>query len=207
VGGTPYCLETFDDGSGRGASLYVGGAFTHAGGGLSSWGIAKWITCPGPIDSTCPGDTTLAACPCGNNGAFGHGCENSASTGGALLSASGTTFPDTLVLTSSGELPNSLSIFLQGNTLAPTVISFGDGLRCAGGMLLRLYVKGASAGTAQAPQAGDPSISARSASLGDPIQQGTYRYYQTYYRDPSMSFCPAGSTFNVSNGIRAVWGP
>ena len=42
-----------------------------------------------------------------------------------------------------------------------------------------------------APQAGDPSVSAQSALLGDPIAPGSSRYCQTYYRDPSLSFCPA----------------
>ena len=83
---------------------------------------------------------------------------------------------------------------------------FGDGLRCAGGALRRLYVTHSVNGTAVAPKAGDPSITTRSASLGDPIPPGAIRYYQTYYRDPSLGFCTtAGGTFNVSNGVRIIW--
>ena len=146
-------------------------------------------------------------CPCANAGAAGRGCDNSAATGGALLAASGSTSPDTLVLSVAGELPNALSIVLQGNAIAPTGLIFGDGVRCVSGALKRLYVKNASGGAVSAPGGGDASISARSAALGDPIAAGSDRWYQVYSRDPSSSFCPApaGGTYNISNGLRVRW--
>jgi hypothetical protein len=158
----------------------------------------------------CPGDGTgPTPCPCANSGASDHGCNNSIGTGGAELAASGTTSPDTVVLTSSDELASSLSIFLQGTVALATPVSFGDGVRCVGGVLKRLYVKNASSGTAFAPDfaGGDPSITTQSAALGDPIPSGATRFYQVYYRDPSTTFCPApiGNTFNVSNGRSIVW--
>jgi hypothetical protein len=75
--------------------------------------------------------------------------------------------------------------------------------------MTRLYVKMAINGIAISPQGTDASLSVRSAALGDPIQAGATRYYQTYYRDPSDTFCPfpPGGTFNVSNAIAAVWDP
>ena len=87
--------------------------------------------------------------------------------------------------------------------------SFGDGLRCAGGALKRLYSRSASLGTCSAPLPGDPSISARSAILGDPLSAGDVRVYQTQYRDPNPGFCPAptGGTFNSSNALVVIWGP
>jgi hypothetical protein len=150
-----------------------------------------------------------ADCPCGNLGSTGRGCQNSASTGGAKLTGAGGAFLsfDTMQLTSTGELPSSLSIFLQGTTaIVPTY--FGDGLRCAGGVLKRLYTKNAVAGTVIAPQGSDPTISSRSAALGDPIPAGATRVYQVYYRDPSLTFCPSlpGDTFNISNAIAVAWG-
>ncbi len=156
----------------------------------------------------CFGDATqVVPCPCNNAGASGRGCENSAGTGGAQLVASGATVPDTIVLSSSGELPSVLSIFLQGNATIGAPLVFGDGLRCVGGSLKRLYVKNAVAGTASAPAAGDPSVSAQSALLGDPIAPGTSRWYQTYYRDPNLGFCaaPQGNSFNVSSGLQLAW--
>jgi hypothetical protein len=156
----------------------------------------------------CFGDGTGAACPCGNSGALGHGCENSASTGGALLSATGQSSlsADTLTLVSSSELPSALSIPSQGTTMINPVF-FGDGLRCTGGSLKRLFKINAVGGVVTVPQTGDPSISARSAQLGDVIASGSTRYYYTYYRDPSLAFCasPAGNTWNVTNNLAVVW--
>jgi hypothetical protein len=159
-------------------------------------------------DAYCFGDgTTATACPCANTGLAGHGCENSAATGGAQLQANGMTSPDSAVLTSSGELASSLSIFLQGSTSNASGVLFGDGVRCVGGNLKRLYVRNASAGTVSAPAAGDPSITAMSALLGDPIAVGSLRHYQVYYRDPNLAFCPAppGGAFNVTNAVALIW--
>jgi hypothetical protein len=162
------------------------------------------------LESFCAGDGSQVPCPCGNDGASDHGCENSMSTGGARLSWSGhaSLSADDLVLTSSGEGARSLSILLQGNQESvPTI--FGDGLRCVSGSLKHLYVRGAVGGTVTMPQGSDPSISVRSAALGDPIPPNGLRYYQVYYRDEAPGFCPdpPGSTFNASNGLRAAWGP
>ncbi len=154
----------------------------------------------------CFGDGSGSACPCANSGLSGHGCANSAVAGGALLVASGTTSPDTIVLHSTGETPTALSIFLQGDaTIMPAI--YGDGLRCAGGILKRLYAKAASGGAVSAPAAGDLSITARSASLGNPIPPGDRRYYQVYYRDSNPTFCPSppGGTFNITNVVKIVW--
>jgi hypothetical protein len=157
----------------------------------------------------CPGDGSGAPCPCGNSGATGHGCENSSATGGAILTVAGAASLslDTLQLTSSSEKPTPVSIVLQG-TAAISSIHFGDGLRCTGGTLKRLYVKIAVNGVVIAPQSSDPTVSARSAAVGDPIPLGGTRCYQVYYRDSSATFCPApqGSTFNVSNAIAVAWG-
>jgi len=153
----------------------------------------------------CAGDgSTATACPCANTGQLGRGCENSAGTGGARLHASGATRPDAVVLQTDGELPSALSIFLQGDAASAHGIVFGDGVRCVSGQLLRLYVKSASGGAASAPQPGDLGITQRSAALGAPIETGTLRWYQAYYRDPLASFCP-GATFNVTNALRIAW--
>ncbi len=156
----------------------------------------------------CFGDgSTATACPCGNVGASGHGCANSAVAAGAKLKAMGRTSPDSVVLTASQMLPTSFSIFLQGSASVPSGAVFGDGVRCAGGSLLRLSTKSAVQGITQFPDATDLSITARSAALGAPIPSGAVRIYQTYYRDPSASFCPAptGSTFNITNAVSIQW--
>jgi hypothetical protein len=157
--------------------------------------------------SFCAGDGTLATpCPCFNFGLPGQGCDNSIGTGGALLSVTGSTMPDTMVLLSAGELPSVTSVFLQGTADIANGVVFGDGVRCAGGSLKRLAVKNAVNGAVLYPNLNDLSISARSAQLGDPIASGSSRYYQVYYRDPVVAFCgPPSSTFNVSSAIRIDW--
>ncbi|MFN0007234.1 MAG: hypothetical protein ACKVXR_04945 [Planctomycetota bacterium] len=156
--------------------------------------------------NVCFGDGSVAPCPCVNSGQTKTGCQNSHGTGGSWLFASGSVSPDTIVLHAAGELPNALSIFWQGNAVIPP-IAYGDGLRCAGGTLRRLYTKNASSGVVFAPAMGDPSITAQSAAIGVPIPPGGRRYYQVSYRDGNPSFCPSptGNTFNISNAVRINW--
>jgi hypothetical protein len=160
---------------------------------------------PGISSPTCAGDGSFEICPCFNFGAANHGCASSSNAAGALLSASGASSlaADSVQLTTSGEVSSALSIVLQGDTIVYQV-PFGDGLRCAGGHLERLFTKTASSGSIMAPSAGDPTISARSAALGDPYALGAMRIYQVYYRDPNIAFC--GNGFNATNGVFVVWG-
>ena len=203
----PYvaALLAFDDGVLGGPDLYVGGRFSTAG-GLPSFHVARWGNCES-APALCYGDGSAVPCPCGNAGLAGHGCDNSAGTGGARLESTGSPAADTLVLSQAGELDLSLSIFLQGSAELANPVAFGDGLRCAGGTLRRLYVANAVGGVVSAPGPGDPSIRAQSAALGDPLTPGSVRIYQVYYRDPALGFCPAppGSSFNVGNALRVTW--
>ena len=186
-------------------SLFVGGSFTGAG-ALASASMAEWRGCGAVGTPFCFGDLATSGCPCANKGAWRHGCENSATTGGAVLRALGTTQPDTLQLESTGELPTAPSVVLQGSAVSAPIV-FGDGVRCVGGALKRMYVHSAVGGALLVPAAGDLSVSARSAALGDPIAPGSMRAYQVYYRDPSGSFCapPAGNAWNVSSAVRIGW--
>lgn len=157
----------------------------------------------------CFGDGSSGPCPCSNQAAAGEGqgCVNSLGNAARLTNSGNASIgTDTLALTSSGELPDAFSVFLQGSAqLAPA--AFGDGLLCAGGNLLRLYSRNASAGSVSAPVGSDASISARSAALGDVISAGSTRYYQVYYRDAVASFCPppTGSDFNLSSALSILW--
>jgi len=178
-------------------------------GALDSDGDGLLDECETSSTAFCFGDGSLGTpCPCGNTGSIGRGCLNSSVLSpGALLSASGTVSLDTVVLTASDMLATVSCVFLQGTSSLSAGAVFGDGVRCVGGNLKRLYVKTASGGIAVAPGAVDSSIRARSAALGDVIPAGAARFYQVYYRDPSASFCPAptGSTFNVTSGLILNW--
>lgn len=153
----------------------------------------------------CHGDGTLPTpCPCGNTGAGGRGCANSTGSGGGHLEAAGTTNPDSVHLLAWGLGPNAFALFLQGDATNAMGATFGDGVRCVGGNLKRLFSKTASGGAVRAPAVGDMSVSARSAARGDVLAPGATRFYYVYYRDPNVSFCP-GATFNVTNVARVNW--
>ncbi len=164
--------------------------------------------------SSCdPGVAGVLACPCANPPAgAGRGCDNSSATGGAVLAASGAAYlsSDHLLFTTSGEKPSATSIVLQGSASLASGAVFGQGVRCAGGTLHRLYTKTAAGGSIVAPDAsaGDPSISARSAALGDVLASGQSRWYLVYYRDPIvLGGCAITSTFNATQTGEVRWSP
>jgi hypothetical protein len=180
-------------------------AYVEVGGGGYKT-VARYVGCPTCELPFCLGDAgnRSVPCPCGNNGSPGHGCENSASTGGAALSVHGSVNPDRVVLTTADELPRALSVFVQGRSVLSSPDPFGDGARCIGGALKRIGVKVAVAGSTSYPRSGDAPISVQSAALGDLIRPGTFRYYQVFYRDGNPSFCTP-STFNASNAVMVAW--
>jgi hypothetical protein len=148
----------------------------------------------------CFGDGTAAvACPCGNAGVAGNGCASSINANGANLNGAGNASisADSLVLTGSG-MPNSNALYFQGTT--QIAAAFGDGLRCAGGTIIRLGTKLNTAGTSSYPVAGDLSVSVR----GNVAAPGV-RNYQAWYRN-AAAFCTP-STFNLTNGYSVTWAP
>ena len=145
------------------------------------------------------GDGSGAACPCGNAGAAGHGCASSVDPSGARLSASGTASvaADTLVLAASG-MPNSSCLYFQGTSASQ--VPFGDGIRCAGGSVVRLGTRANAGGASQYPGPGQEPVSVRGA-----VAPGDARVYQAWYRN-AAAFCTA-STFNLSNAYALTWAP
>jgi hypothetical protein len=157
-----------------------------------------------------PGVGGVMACPCSNAPAGpGQGCNNSAATGGAILTASGVAYlsADSVVFTTSGEKPAATSVLLQGTTTNNGAV-YGQGIRCVGGTLKRLFTKAAAGGSISVPNfgAGDPSVSARSAAKGNLISVGQSRWYLVFYRDPTvLGGCPVTSTFNATQTGRIDW--
>jgi hypothetical protein len=149
---------------------------------------------------------TAASCPCGNAGVKGHGCENSAATGGGLLNGSGraSVAADALALVASGMSSTAPILYFQGDAQVGGGAGsmFGDGLLCAGGTIIRLGIHFAVNGyDVYGAPAGDPSI----ATQGLIPAGGATRFYQGWYRD-SVVFC-AVDTFNLTNAVRVVWTP
>jgi hypothetical protein len=109
-------------------------------------------------------------------GGPGRGCANSVVPAGAQLTGAGAASiaADTLVLAGSG-MPNAAALYFQGTTQlgGGAGVAFGDGLRCAGGTVLRLGTKTNAAGASQYPGPLDLSVSVRGlvTSPGDRTYQ------------------------------------
>ncbi len=152
--------------------------------------------------SYCFGDGTGAACPCANVSPVGAdvGCLNSMAVGGKIraygLASLGN---DTLQLVGS-QMPNSSALYFQGTSQqsAGLGVAFGDGLRCAGGSVIRLATKFNTAGGSQYPVGADLDVSVRGL-----VTTPGSRAYQCWYRN-AATFCTT-STFNLTNGIWVTW--
>jgi hypothetical protein len=155
----------------------------------------------------CAGDGSASACPCGNSSpaGSGRGCLNSFGTG-ALLTGSGTAqvANDMVQLQLSATPPTGHApTFFQGTLAADAGSTFGDGLRCASGSVVRLGTRTSVNGAVSFGFgiAGDPLISAQGAI---PLA-GATRYYQANYRN-GVAFCTPAPV-NTSNGLKVVWSP
>jgi hypothetical protein len=159
-----------------------------------------------PATPFCFGDGTGAACPCGNTSVHGscRGCRNSSGLGGKLRSTGiASILADTVQLQTS-DVTAGISLYFQGSAeQGPGGLgtTFGDGLLCVGGTVLRLgSATNLPGGLSSYGFGVGPAISVR----GGVTAPGT-RTYQVWYRNPA-AFCTA-ATSNVTNGVRVVWGP
>jgi len=152
----------------------------------------------------CAGDgvdpSVTTNCPCQNFGLALHGCANSASPIGANLWGSGATSSDDVVLRAANMPASVLCLCFQGDGKADQ--TYGDGVLCVGGSLVRLRQRLANGGTSSFPDATDPwSLSLRG---GVTPGSGAVRFYQAYYRNASTLFCPP-ATFNATNAWQITW--
>jgi hypothetical protein len=148
--------------------------------------------------SFCFGDGTGTNCPCANNGGAGEGCANGGGAGATLLSTgSASVSIADFGLSASNLIGSQPGLYFQGNNAinAGLGISFGDGLRCAGGGVIRLQVRFSDAN-------GSSSTTADLVTTGGVVPGDTKRY-QIWYRDPLAS--PCGTLFNLSNGVELTF--
>ncbi len=151
----------------------------------------------------CPGDGAGTPCPCGNDNDGGPGgCDwgDPAFPGGGLLSAIGSTSVASgdlrLVAT---DVESDFGLFFAGHHRVNGGDGFllFDGLRCAGGGVVRLAPPTVATGnqlTLPAPlQQLDPAAAA-----------GGTRRYQYWFRTPVGS-CSLGA--NLTNGYEVLWTP
>ena len=191
--------------------MYVGLATDCNGNGVSdeldlSSGSSADIDNDGVPDecasgaSYCSGDGSASTCPCGNPGGTGEGCANGTGSG-ALLSSLGSNSVSAadFGLIAANLIPNQPGLYFQGNNAVNGGQGnpFGDGLRCAGGGVIRLQVRFADAG-------GSSQTSIDLVAKGG-VAAGDTKRYQTWYRDPNTS--PCGAQFNLSNGVELTFTP
>jgi probable HAF family extracellular repeat protein len=201
--GTPISLGTLPGGTiSRARRLNAAGEVVGEAKAADGYFHAVKWTITAVQTTFCFGDGSGNACPCGNSGAAGNGCAHSLSPIGANLIGSGSASlaSDTLVLSGS-NMPNSSALYFQGTLQLNGGLgnAFGDGLRCAGGTVIRLGTKANASGASQYPAALDLPVSLK----GLVTTPGT-RTYQAWYRN-AASFCTA-STFNLTNGLSIAWG-
>jgi len=98
-------------------------------------------------------------------------------------------------------MTNGACLYFQGTTRTNggAGVAFGDGLRCAGGAVVRIGIVQNPAGASQYPSATDPRI----AQVGV-VRAGDLRHYQIWYRD-AASYCTS-ATWNLTNGLSIGWG-
>jgi hypothetical protein len=165
------------------------------------------ISCVG-CTSYCFGDGSGTACPCGNAGVAGRGCDNSFGTDGGRLTASGTpsVSADDVLLVASDLPPSTTVLFFQGTQRQASGFGtvFGDGLLCASGTVLRLGGRVTTGGTASYG-AGDGTPALVSVHGMLPAGGGL-RAYQGWYRNQAPMFCTP-DRFNLTNGIEIPWAP
>lgn len=149
----------------------------------------------------CFGTNEAGVC-CGV-GDFGRGCPSSFQPRGARLEGSGSASvsADSVVLTAT-DVSNSTVYLFQGTGLGQTGLnSLGDGMLCAGGLVVPISMKQPVAGVMSYPEAADPALSVR----GLVPWFGSTRYYQVVYRN-AAPFC-SPLTFNATNSVAIAWAP
>ena len=146
----------------------------------------------------CYGDGTGAACPCGNTGLPGHGCDNAQGTGGVRLEAIHFT-PDSqgggsVQLIGTGFNPPAFpaAIVIRSPEREGAPVFLGDGLRCVSTTsLTRMAARLAAGGSS-------------SHSVGHGVGPGSFNY-QLWYRNQPIRYCDPVAAFNTSNGLTLTW--
>jgi hypothetical protein len=153
----------------------------------------------------CTGDSASSPCPCNNPGFEGHGCDNSASSGGGRLQALGlaSVSADSLLLHAWGMLNAKPALFFQAvnQVNGGSGQTLGDGLGCISGSVISLRAVAPTNGDALYPGPNDLPVSVKGMI---PAGGGTY-YYHVLYRDP-VTFCTP-STFNSTTALGITWIP
>lgn len=141
-------------------------------------------------------DPVLGAmiCPCGNESTpgSGEGCRHRQGQGATFTMLGGTSVAaNTLAFRIGGARANQPSMLVEGSVR--TKVPFKDGILCAGNPTRRmevLFLDASGAATTSPIVANSPGLT-----------PGSYRVYQTWYRDPGGSTCGSGSNFTPAYAV------
>ena len=163
--------------------------------------IGAYEFTPVQILAFCSGDGSGTPCPCSNVGGSGEGCANTTGSGAVLSGVGSVSVSAADLVLRASQLTQGPGLFFQGNNAVNSGNGniFGDGLRCAGGGVIRLEVRFANAGNNYTADSTLPVAAAGGASAGQT------KRYQYWYRDSGTS--PCASLFNLSNGVEVTWAP
>lgn len=145
----------------------------------------------------CFGDGTGAPCPCGNEGSPGNGCGIPQNAAGTNLTAFGNPSVDnrdvTFELTGLNAMGSPSVVMIRSTGLSAPATTFGDGLLCLAGSVVRVGSSLGTNGTACIPY-----------THGAMAGAGSF-YYQGWFRSTPISFCDSSAAFNLTNGYEVVW--
>ncbi len=152
-------------------------------------------TPPSPGTAYCFG----LGCPCSNDDITA-GCANSTGSGATLATGGSTSASaDDITFAGANLLPNQPALLFVGNNAVGggLGVPFGDGLRCAGGGVVRLGVR---IPDGQGNASWGPGLRATGG-----WNAGDVRRFQGWYRDPQGSPCSSG--FNLTHGVEVTFVP
>ncbi len=160
----------------------------------------------GPGTVYCNADGSGTNCPCANNNdgsagvagcAIASGANCIAANGGVALRGNGSNSlaANDAVLVATGGQGNQPGLFFRADNAVNggNGIIFGDGLRCAGGGLVRLQIAMADAS----------GVTTSTVSLSSGLAAGDVKRFQFWCRIPGCT--PCGSSFTLSNGYEITF--
>ena len=100
--------------------------------------------------------------------------------------------------------PAGFCFFVVGNANDAGGVANGDGVRCAGGGIIRFGSQNAIGGGAYYPNR-TLALTTPISTLGStPVGSGLTAYYQAFYRNATAGFCN-GATSNMTSAYQITW--
>lgn len=189
----------------RGQLVRVGFAFDTSDevlNDLRGWYVDDVRILAEPGSRVCPGTGFDSGCPCVPWYLMvAGGCRNSTTQSAVMYTNGSVSVAADTLQVRADHMPSDTIALLSQSSTQGTTVTFGDGVSCTGGTMIRLGIVQASSGVATWPPSGTPSISQR--GLLPP--GGGIRYYSVLYRDAPNYCTPA--TFNATETQRIQWVP